>query len=542
MLTTVLSRFISRNLIGLFAIPTLSILVREVNSSQEENSRASSVQSDFSSTEDRIVRRQSALHSQSSLQSTATSSSAESQSASPQLTGSSRIQQSSPYPSDRRRGSHYLTRRKIIPHSEPTLPDLPVPPSVGDQACSETIGRTRPHERRLIKQSSLPDGSNINAASSTAESAPPVPPRAHYSVAGDFRKLETKHNTDNEVLQSAISPPVPPKAKPRTRGPLRATRTICEQEFNRLSEAVASHLGTQQPQPDSLNRPTGKPTRSSLSAVLPVTHRFDNSLPTKSHNDVPATATVATWDTQTTTARLSREKVRLLPASPPVTHRFRDRRHASTDRFSFPTISNANVVTAFRSPSTTHINFQTLDELPKTETQSVCNLCRPVETDPCGSHGKPANGIPSAKAQLFNTEVRVRNQPRQAERDKRVTVQGHPDFQDWFHSGMYDSPEPEAQGVLVNMPIATRRRVRSIDRFTVLRRGSKRPGHTESQPSNEATIFHTDDIAGIINETDQNADLDSVRGPPSVRRMSSHASTVSSESNTLISNSTEKIN
>ncbi|KAF8560518.1 hypothetical protein P879_03954 [Paragonimus westermani] len=515
--------------------------VREVNSSQEENSRASSVQSDFSSTEDRIVRRQSAVHSQSSLQSTTTSSSAESQSASPQLTGSSRIQQSSPYPSDRRRGSHYLTRRKIIPHSEPTLPDLPVPPSVGDQACPDTIARTRPDERRLIKQSSLPNDSNINAASSTAESAPPVPPRAHYSVAGDFRKSETKHKTDNEILQSALSPPVPPKAKPRTRGPLRATRTICEQEFNRLPEAVASHLGIQQLQPDSLNRPTSRPTRSSFSAVLSVTPRFDSSLPTRSHNDVPATAAVAIWDTQTSTARLSREKVRLLPANPPVTHRLRDRRHASTDRFSFPTIGNTNVVTAFRSPSTAHINFQTLAELPKTKTHSVCNLCRAIETDPRGSRGKPANGIPSDKAQLFNTEVRVRNQPIQLERDKRVTVQGHPDFQDWFHSGMYDQPQSEAQAVLVNMPIPTRRRVRSIDRFTVLRRGSKRPGHTESQPSNEATIFHTDDIAGIISETDQNADLDSAHGPPSVRRMSSHASTVSSESNTLISNSTEKI-
>ncbi|KAF7260548.1 hypothetical protein EG68_02312 [Paragonimus skrjabini miyazakii] len=516
--------------------------VGEANGSHEEHSRASSVQSDFSSTEDKNARRQTVHHSQSSLQSTTTSSSAESQNASPQLTGSSRIQQSSPYPSDRRRGGHYLTRRKIIPHSEPTLPDLPVPPIMGDQSCPETSGRTRPDERRLIKQSSLPNNSNINAARSTTESAPPVPPRAHHSVGGDLRKSEIKHKTDIEVAQSAISPPVPPKAKPRTRGPLRATRTIGEQEFDRLSEAVVSYLGAQQPQPDSLNRPTGRPTRSSFSAILPVTHRLDRSLRTQSHNDESDTAPITIWDTQATTVRLSREKVRLLPATPPVTHRFRDRRHASTDRFSFPAVSNSNIVTAFRSPSTTNIHFQTLAELPKTETQSVCNLYRSVETDPSGSLGKPVNGNPSDKMQLFSTEVRVRNQPRRLERDKRVTVQGHPDFKNWFHPGMYDQPESGTRGVLVNMPIATRRRVQSIDRFAVLRRGSKRPGHTESQPLDEATIFHIDDIAGITRETDHNVDQDSTHGPPSVRRMSSHASTVSSESNTLISNSTEKIN
>ncbi|KAF5406239.1 hypothetical protein PHET_00261 [Paragonimus heterotremus] len=516
--------------------------VGEGNGSHEEHSRASSVQSDFSSTDDKNARRQTILHSQSSLQSTTTSSSAESQSASPQLTGSSRIQQSSPYPSDRRRGGHYLTRRKIIPHSEPTLPDLPVPPSMSDQACLETSGRTRPDERRLIKQSSLPNNSNINAVSSTTESAPPVPPRTHHSVGSDLRKSEIKRKTDIEVAQSSISPPVPPKAKPRTRGPLRATRTICEQEFDRLSEAVVSHLGAQQPQPDSLNRPTARPTRSSFSAVLPVTHRFDSSLRTQTHNDEPATGPITIWDTQTTTVRLSREKVRLLPATPPVTHRFRDRRHASTDRFSFPAVSNSNIVTALRSPSTTNINFQTLADLPKTETQSFCNLYRSIETDPSGSRGKPANGNLSDKTQLFNTEVRVRNQPGRQEQNKRVTVQGHADFQNWFHTGMYDQPESEPRGVLVNMPIATRRRVQSIDRFAVLRRGSKRPGLIESQTLDEATIFHIDDIAGITSETDHNADLDSTRGPPSVRRMSSHASTVSSESNTLISNSTEKIN
>ncbi|CAI2738063.1 unnamed protein product, partial [Dicrocoelium dendriticum] len=406
-----------------------------------------------------------------------------------------------------------ISRHRLLLRSETALPDQ-LPPSKVEPLYEDS--RPRAQAKRLIKSSSLQDD-EVYSVSTAPQQPPPIPPR--ITVAGSILMHapdDRKKSRDPDDVNQATAPPVPPKVKPRLRGPLKATPT---------SSAGTSYLLTSQ---DCAGVPTNRMRCQSL-----MNRNSICSLPAALGYETRIVGSLACSPWTGSTVRILDQQNFTSDSVLGTRHNIRDRRHGSVERVSFTShFNNTNFKQASDSVKLSPLLKTTrtpLAELPRTEVSGVqtrqskntTHNSVPTPGDPCGYTVYRVEG----RKYLINTPPPT---PPRHQQPVQETASESPSIMSVNHQ-----------------PNAVRRRPYSIDRSTInlakpimkaldtvcmFRGATQTPAGLELVQSFE----HPEglDIVG----TDR-----AERRRSCVRRISSHASTISSESNTLISTSTEKV-
>ncbi|KAA0194106.1 hypothetical protein FBUS_06185 [Fasciolopsis buskii] len=466
------------------------------------------------------------LHSHSSLLSTTTSSSAESQNASPVLAETRPFY--SPMMNDKRR-SNCMPRRKLIIRTENALPDQISPPMTSILPCSdaETLsdGCAMWEPRRVRKQVSLP----VDDLGKVGIIPPPVPPRMQSHV---IRMPETRLVADVKGL----SPPVPPKPKPRQKSnelfyphrPLAVEQHTSDRPFglgqnDKSNDSTSINNGNSN---TGLQKATRRIIYSRVSAVNPTIPSGHKSIPDYYDQN-----------------KAARETARQFSMFVSGEHRVRDRRHSSADRNRVPAlrdhvlpVQGAPYPSAF--PAATTIPSLEAQVIPPHRASLLMPNVRTEETETpyvLQVPAKKTNTEPCERRQIFLTSDNPIISADQMRKEDRPIPPAQPDRFDWIKASSPESIRPDRTQAL-RLPCVPARRPQSIDRFSVISEPRFR-STPPLDPNRQANARSGVSLKRCDSETDHDARTFS----RSVRRMSSHASTVSSGSNTLVSTSSEHI-
>ncbi|VDP72283.1 unnamed protein product [Echinostoma caproni] len=352
---------------------------------------------------------------------------------------------------------------------------------------------------------------------------PPVPPRAHSHVV---RMPDSRPINDLK----ALSPPIPPKPKPRQsnhevvrRQPVTIEPLQSERFINSSSDE------SKQSESSAWNERmtvavTQRPARRIIYSRVSVT----NAEPPSER------AILAAGSDYSQTAR---DKTRRFSMAQVGEHRVRDRRHSSADRSRGIVSLDSSPPTYSAPPRSTApipIPIPTVSGKPIT-THRVSRVLASRQSDLGELTAKQSNSPLWGRRQMSFDSVNItrgRDLPTRGDRYRSTAVQ--PDNIDWIRATPPASIRP-GQKQSSELPAISTRRPQSIDR-SAMRSDRKSLAVPTTEP-----IIRMVSSRSAIKRSDSETEQDTRALARCVRRMSSHASTVSSGSNTLVSTSNEQI-